>query len=114
MGQSIIDQNGVGYNDVTKHVATSFKTTFQKSVSNMFAFGKNFNSSMSEGKKRFVPVYHYSNMFGHICLKCFEYKSTFKMGNKSRFVAYKPRFNVNVKLIWKIILSRKYELKNQI
>ena len=57
----------------------------------------NSTTSLSRGKRRFVPICHFCNRPGHIRPKCFEYQNTFKMDRfgkynyKSRVAVYKPK-----------------------
>ena len=85
---------------VTSDVATTSKTVFVTAVAktmNTPSSGKNSTTSLSRGKRRFVPICHFCNRPGHIRPKCFKYQNTFKMGRfkkysyKSRVVVYKPR-----------------------
>ena len=132
MGQS--SKNGLGYIGITNTIATMPKTVFVKAsvtndvattskivfvknvakTKNTHGSSKNSTSSLSKGKKKFVPIFHYCSMPGHIRPKCFEYKNTFKMSRigkydyKPRFAAYKPKtipkhkidLKKNVKKIW--------------
>ena len=95
MGQS--SKNGLGYTGVANTVTTMFikvvATTKNSPISS-----KNFNPSLSEGKKKsFVPICHYCNMHGPIHPKCFKYKDTFRM---SRIVKspYKTRTASKLKI----------------
>ena len=102
---------------VTNNVATTSKTMFVKTIvirENCHVAGMNSNPPLSKVKmKRFVPICHFCNMPSHIHPKCFKYKNTFRM-NRMVKSAYKRRTAHKHKIDLKIILSRKYGLKNQI
>ena len=111
MGQS--SKTRLGYIGITNNEATTPKTVFVKvgvrsdvatsskivstkaivKIVNTLGSGKNSTPSLSEGKKRFIPICHYCNRSGHIQPKCFEYKNIFKMGRFCKY-NYNPRVSV--------------------
>ena len=110
MGQSVCNRNGLGYTGVTNDVATTSKTVFVKAAvttQNHFGSGKIIKPTLPKVKK-FVPICHYCNKSGHIRLKCFKYKNTFRM-NSVEQPYYKSRTapkhktdlkNKSIKKIW--------------
>ena len=78
MGQSLCNRNGLGYTGVTNDVATTSKIVFVKAaatIQNHSGSGKIIKPALSK-VKRFVPICHYCNKYGHIRPKCFKYKNT--------------------------------------
>ena len=75
IGQSMNNQNGIGFSDVIDSVATKSKTVFVKAIPtpiNPLMSGKIVRPPMLEVKvKRFVPICHFCNMPGHIHPKYF-------------------------------------------
>ena len=70
--------------------------------------GKNFNPSLSKGKKKCMPICHYYNKSSHIHPRLFKYINTFRMSGMVKS-PYKPRTvpklkidlkNNSVKKIW--------------
>ena len=83
MGQSMSNQNRLGYTAIADSVATTSKIVFVKAtptITNQLVSSKNVRPPMPEVKvKKFVPICHFCNILGHICPKCFKYKNIFRM-----------------------------------
>ena len=76
--------------------------------------GKNVRPLVPEVKvKKFVPIYHFYNMPGHIHPKYFKYKNTFKM-NSVEQPYYKSRTVPKHKIDLKNKSVKKIWVKNQI
>ena len=101
MGQSMCNQNGLGYVGITNTIATISKTVFVKyapTTTNRHVSGKNAKPPLPKVKvKRLIPIYYYCNMPSHIRPKYFKYKNIFMM-NRIEQPYYKLRPTPKLKI----------------
>ena len=96
------NQNGLGYIGVTNDVAMTSKTVFVKgsaTTPNHHTFGKTFKPALLK-IKRFVPIFYFCNMLGHIHPRCYKYIKFLRMRrNEKPFYASRTTHKIKVELI---------------